>query len=54
MSANAVSNVPSFINALAVGLPLHSILTCSGGNSTTLSKKTVCTQDMCGDGIALD
>ena len=32
------------------GLPLHSIsVTCSGGNSTTLSNRSVCTPDMCGD-----
>ena len=31
------------------GLPLHSIsVTCSGGNSTTLRNRSVCTLDMCG------
>ena len=32
------------------GLPLNSIsVICSGGNSTTLSSRSVCTLDMCGD-----
>ena len=32
------------------GLPLNSIsVICSGGNSTTLSNRSVCTLDMCGD-----
>ena len=32
------------------GLSLHSIsVTCSGGNSTTLSYRSVCAPNMCGD-----